>query len=78
MSKILENLQEELNQYHDGAIVDNKSRMVIHDGSYIYLYLKESGVLEKASYSQSYITFWHGLAVALIVTIIGRTECKLN
>lgn len=51
MSKILENLQEELNQYHDGAIVDNKSRMVIHDGSYIYLYLKESGVLEKASYS---------------------------
>lgn len=51
MKKILEGLQEELNEYHDNSVLDNDSRLIVHDEKYIYLYLKESGVLEKASYT---------------------------
>lgn len=51
MKKILEELQSELEQYHDDSVLDNNSRFIVHDGKYIYLYLKESGVLEKASYT---------------------------
>lgn len=51
MQNILSKLQDELAQYNDDAVVDNDSRFIIHDEKYIYLYLKESGVLEKASYS---------------------------
>lgn len=51
MKKILEELQNELAQYHDGSVLDNDSRLIIHDEKCIYLYLKESGTLEKASYT---------------------------
>lgn len=51
MKKILNELQGELEQYHDDSVLDNNSRLIVHDGKYIYLYLKESGVLEKASYT---------------------------
>ena len=51
MKKILEELQYELAQYQDDAVLDNDSRFIVHDEKYIYLYLKESGALEKASYT---------------------------
>lgn len=51
MSKILEELQNELAQYHDDSVLDNRSRFIIHDDKYIYLYLKESDILAEASYS---------------------------
>ena len=51
MKSILAELQNELEQYHDDSVLDNKSRFIVHDEKYIYLYLKESGALEKASYT---------------------------
>ena len=51
MSEILMNLQEELDAYDDDAVVKNKSRMIINDGKYIYIYLCESGAIEYATYS---------------------------
>lgn len=51
MYEILEQLQDELNAYNDDSVIDNRSRMIVHDGCYIYLYLKNSGTLETMNYS---------------------------
>jgi len=57
MHQIIEELQNELDRYHDDSIVDNRSRMIVHDKKYIYLYLKESGVTETADYSKDLYHF---------------------
>ena len=37
MKSILAELQNELEQYHDDSVLDNKSRFIVHDEKYIYL-----------------------------------------
>lgn len=55
MDNIPQNLfdlaQCELAQYQDDSAPENKSRIIIHDDKYIYLFLKASGSKETATYT---------------------------
>lgn len=48
---IIERLQREVEEHGEGAVVNNKSRLIIHDGRDVYILHKPSGQVEIANYS---------------------------
>ena len=51
ISEIIQQLQDELDSFGAGAVVDNKSRMIVHDGHYIYILHKQSEQVEYTCYT---------------------------
>lgn len=50
-ASIIERLQKEVDEHGAGAVVNNKSRLIVHDGNEIYILHKQSGQVEITSYS---------------------------
>lgn len=50
-TQIINQLQAELDNRGEYGRVDTKSRLILHDDANIYIYLRESGVTEYASYT---------------------------